>query len=349
VLPPRSAWTQIQNVRSKQDKSFARWMPHVNLIYPFVPNSEFNRAIETLKPVLAKQKPFTVRLEKIGFYHQKTQSVVFVKPDTTPPTAIMDLQRALQDAFPSHNDLLIKAEAGFHGNVTLGQFDKETVEEQVKNIQKDWSPITFDATEVHLISRSGEEPFDVRHTIQIGDSQPTGEFKENPKVFTFQRRPMAEGDEAGADRRAMRRDFRENTAKLGESREFLSNGDRPSRNTSTFRGFEGRPRREPNPNKLFVSNLGWNVDNNSLADAFKDFGATRAYIVMDRVRERSRGYGFVEFESAEKVQQALEGMQGRELEGRQLLVKIAVPRPVDGGDAGAPPPEMGGAPPAGNQ
>jgi hypothetical protein len=139
-----------------------------------------------LKPVLAKQKPFSVRLEKIGFYHQKAQSVIFVKPDTTPPTAIMDLQRALQDAYPSHNDLLIKAEAGFHGTVTLGQFDKvrigvftkdkfwylrllsqETVEEQVKNIQKDWAPITFEATEVHLISRSGDEPFDVRHTIQV--------------------------------------------------------------------------------------------------------------------------------------------------------------------------------------
>ncbi len=53
----------------------------------------------------------------------------------------------------------------------------------MKTFQKEWQPIEFEAKEIHLVSREGEEPFDVRYSVQLGDSKPTGEFKENPKVF----------------------------------------------------------------------------------------------------------------------------------------------------------------------
>jgi hypothetical protein len=32
VMPPESMWTQIQDIRAKHDKSYARWMPHINLV-----------------------------------------------------------------------------------------------------------------------------------------------------------------------------------------------------------------------------------------------------------------------------------------------------------------------------
>lgn len=35
LVPPRSVWAQVQEVRVFRDKSFARWMPHINLLYPF--------------------------------------------------------------------------------------------------------------------------------------------------------------------------------------------------------------------------------------------------------------------------------------------------------------------------
>ena len=36
VIPPRAVWDAVQEVRCVRDKSYLRWMPHVNLLYPFL-------------------------------------------------------------------------------------------------------------------------------------------------------------------------------------------------------------------------------------------------------------------------------------------------------------------------
>ena len=38
VVPHRSAWAQIQDVRCVHDRAFRRWPPHINLLYPFLPD-----------------------------------------------------------------------------------------------------------------------------------------------------------------------------------------------------------------------------------------------------------------------------------------------------------------------
>jgi len=76
--------------------------------------------------------------------------------------------------------------------------------------------------------------------------------------------------------------------------------------------------------KLFVNNLAWNVDSNMLKEAFADLGANRAYVIYDRTKDRSKGFGFIEFENEQDQLRALQNGQGRELEGRQLLLRIAV-------------------------
>ena len=36
LVPPRDLWAPIQAIRATNDKSYLRWMPHVNLLYPFL-------------------------------------------------------------------------------------------------------------------------------------------------------------------------------------------------------------------------------------------------------------------------------------------------------------------------
>src|ERR1051325_1521444 len=88
-------------------------------------------------------------------------------------------------------------------------------------------------------------------------------------------------------------------------------------------------------NKLYVGNLSFNISENDLNDAFAAFGTvTEANLMMDRATNRPRGFGFVTMSSAEEAQKAIEGMNGKDLDGRALTVNIARPREERSGGGG---------------
>ena len=90
-------------------------------------------------------------------------------------------------------------------------------------------------------------------------------------------------------------------------------------------------------NKLFVGNLSFNATENDLRDAFAAFGTViEANLMMDRATNRPRGFGFVTMSSAEEAQKAIDGLNGKEMNGRALTVNIAKPREerTDGGGGG---------------
>ena len=80
-------------------------------------------------------------------------------------------------------------------------------------------------------------------------------------------------------------------------------------------------------NKLYVGNLAYSVRDESLHQAFSQFGAvTSAKVMMDRDTGRSKGFGFVEMGSDAEAQSAINGMNGQALEGRAIVVNEARPR-----------------------
>ena len=88
-------------------------------------------------------------------------------------------------------------------------------------------------------------------------------------------------------------------------------------------------------NKLFVGNLSFNTTENDLQDAFAAFGTvTETNLMMDRMTNRPRGFGFVTMSSAEEAQKAIDAMNGATLDGRQLTVNIARPREERSGGGG---------------
>lgn len=79
-------------------------------------------------------------------------------------------------------------------------------------------------------------------------------------------------------------------------------------------------------NKLFIGSLPWSVNNDSLRDLFAQFGEiTDAVVIMDRDSGRSKGFGFVTFSSQDSAEKALE-MDGKEVEGRKIVVNKAKPQ-----------------------
>lgn len=79
-------------------------------------------------------------------------------------------------------------------------------------------------------------------------------------------------------------------------------------------------------NKLFVGSLPWSINSDGLRELFAQYGEiTEAMVISDRDTGRSKGFGFVTFASEESAQKALE-MDGKEVEGRTIVVNIAKPR-----------------------
>lgn len=78
-------------------------------------------------------------------------------------------------------------------------------------------------------------------------------------------------------------------------------------------------------NKLFVGGISWNLSWQDLKDAFGEHAeVAHAQIIMDRETNKSRGFGFVTFNSVEDAVKAKEAMDGVELDGRSIKVDYAL-------------------------
>ena len=88
----------------------------------------------------------------------------------------------------------------------------------------------------------------------------------------------------------------------------------------------GRLSREINVN-IYVGNLAYSVTEEQLRDAFGQFGEVdKVSIIMDRMTGRSKGFGFVEMESAEGGKSAIDTLNGKDFGGRELRVDTATER-----------------------
>ncbi|KAF8211286.1 hypothetical protein K438DRAFT_1807058 [Mycena galopus ATCC 62051] len=94
---------------------------------------------------------------------------------------------------------------------------------------------------------------------------------------------------------------------------------------------------EQSKTMLFVANLGFNIDDAGLSALFTDAGIAVASARIVRRRwgqpRKSKGYGFVDVGGEEEQKKAIEALQGKEVGGRQIAVKIAVNTPHDDEDA----------------
>lgn len=81
--------------------------------------------------------------------------------------------------------------------------------------------------------------------------------------------------------------------------------------------------------KLYVGNLSYNVNESDLEALFTPFGTVQsAQIIVDRDTNRSKGFGFVEMDTDAQAQAAIQGLNSREHDGRNLTVNEAKPREV---------------------
>ena len=194
ICPPTSTWEPIQRIRAVNDKSYMRWMPHLNLLYPFLlddgeDEGNFDRAAAKAREALRDIEPFTVSLRTFGHFAHAKSCTVWLHPsghgaedmedanaasDSLPPVSdgVMATQAALERAFPFANDLSTISPAGFTPHLSVGQYDdKETASEAESAMNTTWAPMTFEVDAVYIISRAGPDaPFEFKARVPLGAS-----------------------------------------------------------------------------------------------------------------------------------------------------------------------------------
>jgi RNA recognition motif-containing protein len=86
---------------------------------------------------------------------------------------------------------------------------------------------------------------------------------------------------------------------------------------------------------IFVGNLSYNATEHDVRAMFEEYGTVdRVSIVTDRDTGRAKGFGFVEMSVNAEAENAIAGLNGREMDGRALNVNEARPREERGGFGG---------------
>ncbi|MCB9091519.1 MAG: RNA-binding protein [Halobacteriovoraceae bacterium] len=84
--------------------------------------------------------------------------------------------------------------------------------------------------------------------------------------------------------------------------------------------------------KVYVGNISFQMSESDLENLFQEYGTVNSVkIITDRETGRSRGFGFVEMGTPDEAQTAIENLDGKENNGRNLKVNIAQEKPRGGG------------------
>lgn len=164
LIPPEELWGQIQSIRSKHDKAYPRWMPHINLIYPFVPEEQFGQIKQQLEPILHRHHPFPVRFDpsSFEFFKQKGEDCTYhLRP--TGSQRVVELYKTIE----SNLRHVPTKKRQFEAHLTLGQTTTAHIDDVLREMTAQWTSFDFLVDRVYLISRENhpENLFTIKEEI----------------------------------------------------------------------------------------------------------------------------------------------------------------------------------------
>jgi RNA recognition motif-containing protein len=79
--------------------------------------------------------------------------------------------------------------------------------------------------------------------------------------------------------------------------------------------------------KLYVGSLAYSINDDKLKELFTEAGTvTSAQVIVDRDSNQSKGFGFVEMSSEDEAKEAIKLLNGKEVDGRAIMVNEARPK-----------------------
>jgi len=163
IIPPENIWGSIQKIRKKYDRHIDRWMPHITMLYPFYPQSEFSWIIKKFSEI--KFGSFEIMFEKYDYFHHKKENyTLWLKPE--PSDKIIELQKKLLEYVPECDDVN-NFKTGFTPHLSVGQIKgKLNLHSVKKELEYNWEPLSFIVKDIALIWRNKENPRDPFKVIE---------------------------------------------------------------------------------------------------------------------------------------------------------------------------------------
>lgn len=176
LMPPMDRWEPIQQIRERHDRHIRRWMPHINVLYPFVAPDRFDDVEPSLRRALARIEPFTIALTRFqSFSHGRGKYTMWLVPEPAEP--LQQLAAALQDELPWLGDQF-RFENGFTPHLSVGQIQGYAgVKTFLAKHRPRWKPIEFRVEELSLIWRNAppDDVFRYERGVPLGAAAADGD------------------------------------------------------------------------------------------------------------------------------------------------------------------------------
>jgi 2'-5' RNA ligase len=134
---PTFTHKKINTIRSKYDKAYNRWMPHINFLFPFTSKQNFDSVQEKLQLELEANKvitKFEVGFFGIGYFKNSNGYTFHLKLDEATETHFQNIFNVIRQTIPE-----VKYERdSFHPHLTLAQCANHTEFEEMKTMLDDW-------------------------------------------------------------------------------------------------------------------------------------------------------------------------------------------------------------------
>ena len=157
IIPPREKWAPIQAIRTKYDRHVHRWMPHINLLYPFLEMSKFSAdQQERFRDACQHFPSFEIQLAEFKFFsHRYNNHTIWLSPE--PRDQVSALQKEVLKVVPECNDVN-RFKGGYTPHLSVGQVKGRTkLKKLLTRFQSDWEPLSFNVGEIYIISREDQK------------------------------------------------------------------------------------------------------------------------------------------------------------------------------------------------
>ncbi|MFX0029173.1 MAG: 2'-5' RNA ligase family protein [Candidatus Hermodarchaeota archaeon] len=166
IIPPQENWAPIQEIREIHDRGYNRWMPHITLLYPFRPKTEYPILEKEFTNICKEISPFELSLRDFKYFsHGRQNYTIWLNPK--PTNLIINLQAEILKIVPDCDDVN-KYKNGFKPHLSVGQIKgKQKLLNIIPELQKDWREIKFLLDKVYFISREKIKTSQFKISTQI--------------------------------------------------------------------------------------------------------------------------------------------------------------------------------------
>lgn len=193
AIPPRNLWPRIDRLRSRYDKAYGKWPPHINLVYPFVQVDALPRAVEAVQSAVTRYQRSSIRtrLDSADIFKHRHDNTIFICDDGE-NNPLMCLRCAVLEAL-GQEDL-----GSYRVHMTIGQSEDMNASWHHLLLKKaNWlPPVEWTVAELHVLVRErspdGGSEMKAWATVSLEDG--SIHLLEPPKPFYDKPQPAAEDE-----------------------------------------------------------------------------------------------------------------------------------------------------------